>query len=183
MSASQQAGMLTYDLRSRGTSSLYEFLYQSIREDIARGRIPCGTKLPSKRNLAQHLDIGVATVTAAYDQLITEGFVRTEQRRGYFVEDISEFRCKPVTPQVKDSSSEDGTSVGAECGAQDAAAGVFARTAPRMRDSMTLRPGPNSRHRETARSPADTASDAPAAETPHAIERARDPGILRRPES
>ena len=74
MSASQQAGMLTYDLRSRGTSSLYEFLYQSIREDIARGRIPCGTKLPSKRNLAQHLDIGVATVTAAYDQLITEGF-------------------------------------------------------------------------------------------------------------
>ena len=101
MSASQQAGMLTYDLRSRGTSSLYEFLYQSIREDIARGRIPCGTKLPSKRNLAQHLDIGVATVTAAYDQLITEGFVRTEQRLGYFVEDVSEFRCKPVTSQVK----------------------------------------------------------------------------------
>ena len=107
MSASQQAGMLTYDLRSRGTSSLYEFLYQSIREDIARGRIPCGTKLPSKRNLAQHLDIGVATVTAAYDQLITEGFVRTEQRRGYFVEDVSEFRCKPVTPQVKDLNDHD----------------------------------------------------------------------------
>ena len=126
MSASQQAGMLTYDLRSRGTSSLYEFLYQSIREDIARGRIPCGTKLPSKRNLAQHLDIGVATVTAAYDQLITEGFVRTEQRRGYFVEDVSEFRCKPVNSQVKSSNCEDGTSVGAECGAQDAAAGLFA---------------------------------------------------------
>lgn len=107
MSASQQAGMLTYDLRSRGTSSLYEFLYQSIREDIARGRIPCGTKLPSKRNLAQHLDIGVATVTAAYDQLITEGFVRTEQRRGYFVEDVSEFRCKPVASQVKGSDGED----------------------------------------------------------------------------
>ncbi len=107
MSASQQAGMLTYDLRSRGTSSLYEFLYQSIREDIARGRIPCGTKLPSKRNLAQHLDIGVATVTAAYDQLITEGFVRTEQRRGYFVEDVSEFRCKSVASQVKGSYGED----------------------------------------------------------------------------
>lgn len=123
MSASQQAGMLTYDLRSRGTSSLYEFLYQSVREDIARGRIPCGTKLPSKRNLAQHLDIGVATVTAAYDQLITEGFVRTEQRRGYFVEDVSEFRCKTVNSQVKDLNNEDGKSVGAECGAQDTAAG------------------------------------------------------------
>lgn len=175
MSASQQAGMLTYDLRSRGTSSLYEFLYQSIREDIARGRIPCGTKLPSKRNLAQHLDIGVATVTAAYDQLITEGFVRTEQRRGYFVEDVSEFRCKPVTPQVKDSSSEDGTSVGAECGAQDAAAGVFAAHGAQDARFDDASAGPNSRHRETARSSADTASDAPAAETPHAIERARDP--------
>ena len=175
MSASQQAGMLTYDLRSHGTSSLYEFLYQSIREDIARGRIPCGTKLPSKRNLAQHLDIGVATVTAAYDQLITEGFVRTEQRRGYFVEDVSEFRCKPVTPQVKDSSSEDGTSVGAECGAQDAAAGVFAAHGAQDARLDDASAGPNSRHRETARSSADTASDAPAAETPHAIERARDP--------
>lgn len=167
--------MLTYDLRSRGTSSLYEFLYQSIREDIARGRIPCGTKLPSKRNLAQHLDIGVATVTAAYDQLITEGFVRTEQRRGYFVEDVSEFRCKPVTPQVKDSSSEDGTSVGAECGAQDAAAGVFAAHGAQDARFDDASAGRNSRHRGTARSSADTASDTPAAETPHAIERARDP--------
>lgn len=167
--------MLTYDLRSRGTSSLYEFLYQSIREDIARGRIPCGTKLPSKRNLAQHLDIGVATVTAAYDQLITEGFVRTEQRRGYFVEDVSEFRCKTVTPQVKDSSSEDGTSVGAECGAQDAAAGVFAAHGAQDARFDDASAGRNSRHRGTARSSADTASDTPAAETPHAIERARDP--------
>ena len=176
MSASQQAGMLTYDLRSRGTSSLYEFLYQSIREDIARGRIPCGTKLPSKRNLAQHLDIGVATVTAAYDQLITEGFGRTEQRRGYFVEDVSEFRCKPVTPQVKDLNSEDGKSVGAECGAQDAAAGgVIAAHGAQDARFDDASAGRSSRHRGTARSSADTASDAPAAETPHAIERARDP--------
>ena len=172
MSASQQAGMLTYDLRSRGTSSLYEFLYQSIREDIARGRIPCGTKLPSKRNLAQHLDIGVATVTAAYDQLITEGFVRTEQRRGYFVEDVSEFRCKPVNTQIKSSNCEDGKGYWrrmrcAGCGsrrhgAQDA----------RFDDASA---GRSSRHRGTARSSADTASATPAAETPHAIERARDP--------
>ena len=176
MSASQHAGMLTYDLRSRGTSSLYEFLYQSIREDIARGRIPCGTKLPSKRNLAQHLDIGVATVTAAYDQLITEGFVRTEQRRGYFVEDVSEFRCKSVTSQVKDSSSENGTSVGAECGAQDAAAGgVFAAHSAQDARFDDASAGRNSRHRGTARSSADTASATNAAETPHAIERARDP--------
>ena len=166
MSASQQAGMLTYDLRSRGTSSLYEFLYQSIREDIARGRIPCGTKLPSKRNLAQHLDIGVATVTAAYDQLITEGFVRTEQRRGYFVEDVSEFRCKPVTSQVKGSNSEGEKSIDSEIDTRDTTAkGVAADAGRRVGGD-----------RETSQNTADTVyADASAAKTPHAIERARDP--------
>lgn len=201
MSASQHAGMLTYDLRSRGTSSLYEFLYQSIREDIARGRIPCGTKLPSKRNLAQHLDIGVATVTAAYDQLITEGFVRTEQRRGYFVEDVSDFRCKPVTSQVKGSNGEDRKGVGAECGVQGAAAGdVFAAQGFQGSTINDTSAGRGGGRRGTAGSSADavgaanaaetpwvtgndsttatsgnSAADASAAKTPHAIERARDP--------
>ena len=166
MSASQQAGMLTYDLRSRGTSSLYEFLYQSIREDIARGRIPCGTKLPSKRNLAQHLDIGVATVTAAYDQLITEGFVRTEQRRGYFVEDVSEFRCKPVTPQVKDLNGEGKKSIDSEIDTRNATAEGVAADAGRRVDG----------DRETGKNPADAVQvDAPTAETLQAIEQARDP--------
>lgn len=166
MSASQHAGMLTYDLRSRGTSSLYEFLYQSIREDIARGRIPCGTKLPSKRNLAQHLDIGVATVTAAYDQLITEGFVRTEQRRGYFVEDVSEFRCKSVTSQVKDLNSEEEKSIGSEIDTRGTTAEGVAADAVRRVDG----------DRETGQNAADAVNvDAPTAETPQAIERARDP--------
>lgn len=105
MSENRSVFMLTYDLNARGTSSLYEFLYQSIREDIARGVIACGTKLPSKRVLARHLNIGVATVTAAYDQLITEGFIRSEQRRGYFVEDVSNYRWKPVTAQGEQGSA------------------------------------------------------------------------------
>lgn len=176
MSASQQAGMLTYDLRSRGTSSLYEFLYQSIREDIARGRIPCGTKLPSKRNLAQHLDIGVATVTAAYDQLTTEGFVRTEQRRGYFVEDVSEFRCKSADPQFSGLKNEGGNSSCNESGAQGTTSGsVFAGREAQDTKPKAAFAGPSSRHRGTARSSADTAGATNAAETPQAIERARDP--------
>ena len=200
MSASQQTGMLTYDLRSRGTSSLYEFLYQSIREDIARGRIPCGTKLPSKRNLAQHLDIGVATVTAAYDQLITEGFVRTEQRRGYFVEDVSEFRCKSVESQVKNLDSENDTSLGSGTDTRRAAGGASLTRDMKgiAAEGASVKRG--FRHRGIAGGPADaigtanvagllegsansstaagSASSATgtfAAETPQAIERARDP--------
>lgn len=199
MSASQQAGMLTYDLRSRGTSSLYEFLYQSIREDIARGRIPCGTKLPSKRNLAQHLDIGVATVTAAYDQLITEGFVRTEQRRGYFVEDVSEFRCKPVASQVKGLGREYGTSLGNGSGTRGAGGGASSMRGTKGTTAEGASAGRGCGDRGTVRGAVDEVGPAavagipgvvdnsgatagstssaatPATETPQAIERARDP--------
>ena len=200
MSASQQAGMLTYDLRSRGTSSLYEFLYQSIREDIARGRIPCGTKLPSKRNLAQHLDIGVATVTAAYDQLITEGFVRTEQRRGYFVEDVSDFRCKSVSSQVKGLGREYGTSLGSGSATRGAAGGASSMRSKKGTTAEGASAGRGCGDRGIARGAVDevgpaavagipavvdnsgatagsasSAASAFAAETPQAIERARDP--------
>ena len=200
MSASQQAGMLTYDLRSRGTSSLYEFLYQSIREDIARGRIPCGTKLPSKRNLAQHLDIGVATVTAAYDQLITEGFVRTEQRRGYFVEDVSDFRCKSVASQVRGLGHENRTSLGNGTDTRGAAGGASSMRSTKGTTADGASAGRGSEHRGIAGGPADgvgpaavagipgvvdngsattgsasSAASTFAAETPQAIERARDP--------
>ena len=96
MPTQNQTRMLTYDLNAKGTTSTYAYLYQLIREDIARGVIPSNAKLPSKRSLAQHLGIGVATVAAAYEQLITEGFVRSEQRRGFFVENVSQYRYRPV---------------------------------------------------------------------------------------
>ena len=96
MPRQNQTRMLTYDLNAKGTTSTYAYLYQLIREDIAQGVIPSNTKLPSKRSLAQHLGIGVATVAAAYEQLITEGFVRSEQRRGFFVENVSQYRHRSV---------------------------------------------------------------------------------------
>ena len=97
MQRDNKTHMLTYNLEARGTTSVYDYLYQLIRDDIAHGIIPRNSKLPSKRALAQHLGIGVATVAAAYEQLVTEGFVRAEQRRGFFVEDVSRYRSRPVT--------------------------------------------------------------------------------------
>ncbi len=106
MSNKNKTQMLTYNLDARGTTSVYVYLYQLIRDDIARGAIPRNTKLPSKRSLAQHLGIGIATVAAAYEQLITEGFVRAEQRRGFFVEDVSRFRYKSVTGNAEENAHD-----------------------------------------------------------------------------
>lgn len=80
--------MLTYSMDARGQESLYEYLYRCIRADIEQGAIAAGEKLPSKRALADHLGVSVITVEGAYTQLVAEGYVRAEPRRGYFACDV-----------------------------------------------------------------------------------------------
>lgn len=80
--------MLTYDLTQRGDESLYEYLYLCIRADIENGSIPADRRLPSKRALAKHLGVSLITVEGAYSQLVAEGYVRAEARRGYYACDL-----------------------------------------------------------------------------------------------
>ena len=77
--------MLTYDLERRGSLARYDYLYRCIKEDILSGRLAAGEKLPSKRALARHLETAVVTVENAYAQLSAEGYLRPEEKRGYFV--------------------------------------------------------------------------------------------------
>lgn len=81
--------MLSYDMGERGNASRYDYLYRCIRHDIAHGNISPDEKLPSKRALARNLGVSVITVEAAYAQLIAEGYVRAEERRGYFACELS----------------------------------------------------------------------------------------------
>lgn len=80
--------MLDYDLGQRGDDSLYDYLYQRIRDDIASGELREGARLPSKRSLAEHLGVSVVTVEGAYRQLVVEGYVESRPRSGYFVCDL-----------------------------------------------------------------------------------------------
>ena len=45
--------MLTYPMEERGSLPLYEYLCRRIRADILSGALPAGTRLPSKRALAE----------------------------------------------------------------------------------------------------------------------------------
>lgn len=78
--------MLTYDL---DVKNKYWSLYSHIRDDILCGRLKRGDKLPSKRSLAENLSVSVITVQNAYEQLLAEGYVRSEERNGYFVEEVN----------------------------------------------------------------------------------------------
>jgi GntR family transcriptional regulator / MocR family aminotransferase len=59
---------------------LHEQLERSLRENIRRGRLSAGSRLPSTRGLAAELGVSRGVVTEAYGQLDAEGYLDT--RRG-----------------------------------------------------------------------------------------------------
>lgn len=77
--------MLTYDMQQRNGRPLYEHLYRCLRADIEAGRLRYPMKLPAKREFARHLGVSVITVEGAYRQLVAEGYVEAQERRGHFV--------------------------------------------------------------------------------------------------
>ena len=90
--------MLTYELNKQPGMPLYEALYRCIRTDILSGNLLPGTRLPSKRALAAHLEVSKITVEGAYAQLLSEGYIRSRERSGYYVEDLQQVvRPAPVT--------------------------------------------------------------------------------------
>lgn len=92
--------MLDYNLEKRGEASLYEYVYQQIRDDIVAGRIVAGEHLPSKRAFASHLGISVITIENAYSQLLAEGYICSMPRRGYYA-------CELPDAPVLASAAED----------------------------------------------------------------------------
>ncbi len=82
--------MLTYPMEERGNLPLYEYLYRRIRGDILSGALTAGTRLPSKRSLAEHLRVSVITVENAYAQLAAEGYLLAKPKQGFFVAQVEQ---------------------------------------------------------------------------------------------
>ena len=80
--------MLTYELKKTPGVPLYEALYRCIRGDILSGALEPGQKLPSKRALAENLEVSKITVETAYSQLLSEGYICSREKVGYFVEAV-----------------------------------------------------------------------------------------------
>jgi DNA-binding transcriptional MocR family regulator len=69
------AGMIDFDLQSKSDETLTRRLYQQLRAAILAGALPPGYRLPSSRDLAQHLKISRNTVSFVVDQLAMEGYL------------------------------------------------------------------------------------------------------------
>ena len=76
---------MKYSLNREGREAAYLQLYRLVREDIVKGLIPFGAKLPSKRTVADEIGVSTVTVEHAYALLSDEGYIEPRERSGYFV--------------------------------------------------------------------------------------------------
>ena len=75
---------MRYTIEKHGAESAYWQLYTQLRRDILSGEIPRGMRLPSKRLLAEELELSVITVEHAYALLVDEGYAEARPRSGYY---------------------------------------------------------------------------------------------------
>ena len=76
---------MNYHIEKGAAQSAYLQLYHHLRADIVAGVYPRGSKLPSKRLLAENAGVSLVTVEHAYAILCDEGYLESRERSGYFV--------------------------------------------------------------------------------------------------
>ncbi len=64
---------------------MYNQIKEQVKEQILSGELAEGAMLPSLRQLAKDLKISVLTTTRAYNELEAEGFIKSQQGKGFFV--------------------------------------------------------------------------------------------------
>lgn len=82
--------MLTIQLNIESKLPMYEQIYKSVKSQIKNGTLSPNTKLPSTRILAENLGISRNTVDLAYSQLVSEGYIESKPKSGYYVSFVSE---------------------------------------------------------------------------------------------
>lgn len=82
---------------------LYMQIYASIRRSVENGSLVKNTKLPSVRQLSSGLEVSKTTVSAAYEQLCVEGYIKNKPQSGYYVE--AQFENAPKKSENTHSSA------------------------------------------------------------------------------
>lgn len=75
----------TIHLDAASDAPLYAQIYAVIKQAVRQGALQPEERLPSKRTLAERLQVSRNTVQAAYDQLMIEGYVYSRAKSGYYV--------------------------------------------------------------------------------------------------
>lgn len=76
---------LLVTLQPDSNTPLHKQLYDEVRLAILSGRLPSGQKVPSTRSLSKSLGVSRATVTTAFDFLLSEGYLESFVGSGTYV--------------------------------------------------------------------------------------------------
>ena len=91
-----------------GEKTLYEQIYEYLKDEIQRGAVRHGERLPSTRMMASRLEVSRTTVQLAYEQLVSEGYVENVPCRGYYVCQVGElYRLDTPVPEKADSGRQE----------------------------------------------------------------------------
>ena len=88
--------MITVSFENRGDMTLCDYLCEKIKMQIKDGSLAANEKLPSKRTLSLNLGVSVITVQNAYARLISEGYIYSIEKKGFFVTEL--FKTQSFKP-------------------------------------------------------------------------------------
>jgi GntR family transcriptional regulator/MocR family aminotransferase len=85
MSRNSVPALLDLEMDRQDSAPTFRRIASRLRERIQSGALPNGTRLPPSRELAAQLGVARNSVVDAYDELIADGLLEGQGRRGTFV--------------------------------------------------------------------------------------------------
>jgi GntR family transcriptional regulator / MocR family aminotransferase len=82
MHSERWAELFPWEVRRAAGTPLFRQIYAQIRSALLSGAFGAGAKLPSSRAMATSLGVARASVVAAYEQLLIEGYAEARAAPG-----------------------------------------------------------------------------------------------------
>ncbi len=102
-----------------GPGPLYRQIVEAIRREVASGRMPAGSSMPSFRALAAQLAVSLITVKRAYEELERDGIILRHQGLGTFVAPGGALRSRTERCNVALEALRSAIRAGREAGLED----------------------------------------------------------------
>lgn len=100
---------MNYEIDGTSRIPAYIQLYQMLRRDIIAGVYPFGSKLPSKRTMAEETGVSVITIEHTVALLCEEGYTEARPRSGvYVIFQKSDFQGMPAMIETEHFSTGHG---------------------------------------------------------------------------
>src|SRR5438046_571573 len=93
------ADLYGWQLDRASRTPLTRQIYMQVRAAVLSGALRPGTRVPSSRMLAGKLGVARASVVAAYEHLLAEGYVESRAGSGTFISaDLTSLGARPRSP-------------------------------------------------------------------------------------